>query len=183
MSTGEIKQRWDKCCENNPELITPQKCLDGLGLLMKMYRWAEKVQLRIIDQQMPYSIGIPSKDGGRIDFRGTIDTVAADTENNLYLLAMDYSKRYPEQSYLDMKLKFTLDSLALNTIYNKQVGIKIHHVKNEKDFYTMRKEDDFVRARISIANTVFAIDNDIFYPRETNFCTSCDLLHFCRAWH
>ena len=182
MPTSEIKRRWDKACEMNPDIITQQKCLDGLGLLMKMYRWAEDMQLRIIDQDIPYSIGIDGKNGERIDFRGHIDTVAADKENEVYLLAMDFANRYPVQSYLDMKLKFSLDSYALNTIYNKQAGIKVHHVKNNKDFYSIRKEEDYVRAKTAIANVVFAVHNKIFYPRETTFCTSCDLLHFCKAW-
>ena len=182
-TTNEIKRRWDKQCELHPDIITAQKTLDGLGLLMKMYRWAEEVELRIIDQQIPYVIGVDDLEGERFEFRGHIDTVAADKENELYLLSMDYSNRYPMQSYLDMKLKFSLDSFALNALYNKSAGIKIHYVKNHKDFYTMRKEDDYIRAKKALANVFYAIEHDIFYPRETAFCTSCDLIHFCRAWH
>lgn len=182
MPTSEIKKRWDKLCEQNQDIITPQKGLDGLGQLMKMYTWAEKVQLRIVDQDIPYSMLLHGKDGMLIDFRGHIDTIAMDKDNKLYILVLDFGNRYPQQSYIDMKMKFSLDSLAFDKVYNKIAGIKVHHVKNDKDFYSLRKKEDYARIEKAIGNVVFAVKNELFYPRETVFCTSCDLIHFCKAW-
>ena len=182
MTTGQIKKCWDGICEKNQDSLTPQKCIDGFGQLMKMYRWAEKEELIVIDQSVPYTIGIPAKNGRRIEFSGHIDTIAVDKKKQPYLLWMDFSNRYPLQSFLDMKLKITLDIMGMYEVYNRQVGAKIHHVKHDKDFFTFRKEEDFNRVKTSIANVVFAIENNVFYPRESTFCTSCDMLNYCRAW-
>ena len=182
MPTSSIKSAWDRICEKNPDIITPQKGLDGLGQLMKMYRWAEKVQLRVVDHHIPYSIGIDTR-VGRVDFRGHINCIAADNNNEIYLLDLDFSNRLPNQIFLDTKLKYTLDSLALNKVYNKwAAGIKIHHVKNDKDFFSIRKQEDFNRLETAISNIVYSVQQDIFYPRESAFCSSCDMMDFCRAW-
>ena len=181
MTSSSLKSAWDKIYEQNQDVIPQNRMLEGLDLLMKMYRWAEKVELRVVDQKIPYSIGIDSRIG-RIDFRGHIDCVAADKDNDLYLLVLDFGNRMPNQTFLDMKVKFSLDSLALNRVYNKWAGIKVHYVKGDKDFYTVRKQEDYNRVETAISNIAYSIQQNIFYPRESVFCSSCDMSNFCRAW-
>ena len=43
-----------------------------------------------------------------------------------------------------MKLKYTLDSYAFKKLYNKDIGVKFHHVKSDRDYFTFRIEDDLI---------------------------------------
>lgn len=181
MTTGQIKSKWDRQCEMNKDIISPQKAIEGLGQLMKMYRWAEREELKVLDMNVPYSVIVPGRNDTRIDIRGHIDLVAAH-KNEPCILFADFSNRYPDQMILDMRLKYTLQSYAFTQVYGKWAGIKIHNIKNDKDFYTTRKKDDYDRLLKSVENIAFSIENQIYYPRETAFCRNCELMAFCRAW-
>lgn len=181
MTTGQLKQKWDRICEEHDDYITPQRCLDGIALIMKLYNWAADIELRIADRNVPYVVGIQGAHG-TTEFSGHIDTIAVDKDNSFYLLVTDFSNRYPNQSILDTKLKFSMDSYAFRAMYHKWAGIKVHHVKSAKDFFTSRRKEDDLRLTTSIDNVAWSIHNKIFYPRESAFCSSCDLVNFCRAW-
>lgn len=181
MSTNDLKIKWDRICESYPEYINPQRSLDGLGLLMKMWNWAAEVELQIIDMGLPYTIGSKFQDKV-IELDGCIGIIAKDLMQNFYLLDMDFGNKYTEQAFLDMKLKYTIDCYAFKELYNKDLHVKIHNVKNNKDFFTDRHEDDFKRMKATIANVGGSVLNKMFYPRETSFCKSCNLLNFCKMW-
>lgn len=181
LSPNDLKRRWDRLCETHSDYMTQQRCLDGMGQILKMYRWAEKEELRIADRTIPYVLTINGKHG-ITDFRGSIDTVAVNKDNSFYLLTLDFGNKYPTQSFLDMKLKLSLDSYAFNTVYNRCAGIKVHNVKHDKDFFSIRGNDDYARLCTAIDNVAYCVKEKIFYPRENAFCPSCDLIHFCRAW-
>lgn len=181
MTTGQLKQKWDRICEENADYVTPQRCLDGIALIMKLYRWAAEVELRIADRSVPYVVGIKGSHG-TTEFSGHIDTVAIDRDNSFYLLVTEFGSRYPSQSILDTKLKLSMDSYAFRTMYQKWAGIKVHHVKSNKDFFTSRRLEDDMRLFASVDGVAWSIHNGIFYPRESAFCASCDLVNFCRGW-
>ena len=181
MSTGLLKRKWDIICETNQDIISPQKCLEGLTALINMYRWAENEQLIVSDLKIPFTYaGVPNLFvTGEIE--GAIDAVKM---NSFAILYLDYGYKYPDQALIDTKLKYTMDWVAFKTLYPKQrlAGIRIHHVKSAKDWYTVRAKEDFLRLREAVRNIAVSIKNRLFYPRENVMCSSCDMKLYCRAW-
>ena len=99
------------------------------------------------------------EDDVNISFKGEISNIALGKDKKPYLLITDFSNKYPTQPLLDMKLKYTLDSYAFKKLYNKDIGVKFHHVKSDRDYFTFRIEDDFNRLVRVIRNVALSIDN------------------------
>lgn len=182
-ATSKLKQKWDKLCEQHSDYITPQKNLEGVDKLMKLFRWAEDEQLVVGDTDIPYEYAIKDE-RGVVSFRGEIGTVAQALKRSPkpFLLYLDFGNKYPDQAMLDMKLKYTLDSYAIAELSNKCLGIKIHHVKSGNDFYTMRQAQDYERMKKVVANVARSIQQKLYYPRENVMCANCDMENFCRIW-
>ncbi len=182
-STDSIKTKWDKLCAANQDYMTSAKCLDGIGQLMRLYRWAQEEELLIADVKTPYKFAIKTNTHGVINFKGEISTIAINSKTNQpYLLIVDFGNRYPSQGSLDKKMKFTLDKFALLKTFNKDLPIKIYHIKNNKDFYTMRADEDYKRLLRSIESVAVCVEQNLIYPRESVFCESCEMLNLCRVW-
>lgn len=183
MSTESLKNRWDRACEGSPSM-TPQRNLEGFDKLMRMYRWAADEQLVVGDINIPYTLPFWSDSlGGAFDFQGQIACIAMGAHaKKPCLLYLDYDNRLPDQAFIDMKLKYTLDAWAARKLTGKKLGTKIHHVKSGKDFFTMREIMDFQRMATVITNVMESIHLSLYYPRESVMCKQCDMLNFCRVW-
>lgn len=181
VSIDTLKRKWDRVCESNN--IHSQKCLEGLDLINRLYKWAKYEELIILDLNVPYTFTLKYEDDVNISFKGEISNIALGKDKKPYLLITDFSNKYPTQPLLDMKLKYTLDSYAFKKLYNKDIGVKFHHVKSDRDYFTFRIEDDFNRLVRVIRNVALSIDNRLFYPRESVMCSSCEFLNFCKVWN
>lgn len=180
LSTDILKRKWDVICKDNN--LNEHECLEGLSLIIKLFRWANSEQLLIQDIDIPYNFLIKSNKD-KISFKGEISTIALDNNGNPYLLVTDFSNKLPNQSLLDIKTKYTLDCYAYNKIYDKNLNVKIHHVKTNKDFFTFRGYDDFERLENTIKNVVISIKNNLYFPRESIFCANCGFSNLCKVWH
>ena len=185
MPTHILKRRWDKICEENQDIISQKSCLGGMSKLLNMYRWAEDNQLMVADMNIPFAYTIPSH---QIQVAGQIAEalVPNSKDKKKYeLLVLDFSDRYPDQSILDMKIKYTLDWEACRLRVSNRFelgGIHVHHVKGDKDFYTFRTKEDVTRLNQGIINICRGIQNKVFYPRESVMCSQCEMKLYCRAW-
>ena len=181
MSTGLLKRKWDIICEEHQDITSPQTCLDGLTALINMYRWAENEQLIVSDLKIPFTYaGVPN-----LFVTGEIEGAIVPVKRKSFeILYLDYGYKYPDQALIDTKLKYTMDWVAFKTLYPKQrlAGIRIHHVKSAKDWYTVRAKEDFLRLREAVRNIAVSIKNRLFYPRENVMCSSCDMKLYCRVW-
>ena len=177
---SDLKKKWDAVCEK-ADYMTPQKNLEGIAMLTKMYAWAEREQIRIRDTKTPYSFVI-KKNGHRCEYVGELTTLALTKTGQTELLHVDFSNKYPDQAILDMNLKYSADAYIFKKNFDTDIGIHIHNVKNDKDFFTFRSEDDFVRMLDSIDSISRSIEQKIIYPRENIMCGSCGLKNFCRKW-
>lgn len=181
LSTSALKRKWDSICSKHR--LSPQQCVEGLGQIMKMYMWANNEELLVQSTDIAYSFVVNIKPKKYIDFNGEITTtVAIDKTGEPYLLITDFSNKNPNQSVLDIKLKYTLDCYAYYKIYNKKLNIKLHHVKTNKDYFTTRGNEDFNKLEITIRNVANSILDNIYYPRESVLCGSCNYINFCKAW-
>lgn len=181
MSTGLLKRKWDVICEANQDIISPQKCLEGLTALLNMYRWAENEQLIVSDLKIPFTYSeVP-----HLLVKGEIGGAIVPLKRKKFeILYLDYGYKYPDQALIDTKMKYTMDWVAFHMLYPKQklAGIHIHHVKSSKDWYTVRAKEDMLRLREAVRNIAISIKNRLFYPRENVMCSSCDMKMYCRAW-
>lgn len=182
LPTSQLKKKWDKICEENRDIISQKKCIEGISDLIKMFQWAEDKQLRVSDVQIPYSYLSSDKN---IIVSGIVRGAAIPMEKGKYeLLELDFSSKYPDQAMLDMRLKTTLDWFACQRIYrnNELAGVHVHHVKSNRDWFTYRGADEKARLDASVLGIVTGVQQKIFYPRESAFCSSCDMKNYCRMW-
>lgn len=56
LSLDTIKNKWDNLCLNYN--LSSQQCLEGVSLLIKLFRWASNERLIIADINSPYEYSI-----------------------------------------------------------------------------------------------------------------------------
>lgn len=176
-TTSELKKKWDSICQQYEEQINPKQIMEGFSLIMKLYNWASDEQAVVLDIDSPYTVRV-----GDIEIVGNMGTILAAPNDRYELLVTDFSSRLPDQSIIDMKLKYTLEAYAFYKVYNKFIsGVRVHSVKYNKDFYTSRTDGDFKRLETAIRNAGKCIENDFYYPRE-GMCSTCPAKGYCKFW-
>lgn len=176
-SYNQVKKKWDVIAEKNE--LDGQKVLQGWGYLMKFMQWAETNKIIVGDVESAYTIKIDNN----ILVHGNIETILVTPQRKIELLNVVYNTRLPDQIDIDMKLKYTLDYLGFKSIYNKNADIiKVHSVKHNTTFLTTRTEPDITRIEDTIRSVAKSIDNNLFYPRESSFCSTCAAKQYCKYW-
>jgi hypothetical protein len=174
---NEIKGKWDSICTAYPDYIDQKKALLGWGLIINLLKWASGNEISILDIDTNYNIVV---DG--VELVGCMEPILF-TNNKMELLVSNFGDKLPDQTELDMKLKYTLDCLAFKTTHNRELhGIKIRCVKHDKDMTTTRIEPDYNRLRTTIKSIGKSIHNNIYYPRENNLCGACNAREYCKYW-
>ena len=176
-TTSELKKKWDSVCQGQEGQISGKAIMEGISLIMKLYNWAANEQAVVLDIDTPYTIKI-----GDTELVGNLGTILAAPNNKFELLVTDFSSRLPDQTLVDMKLKYTLEAYAFHQVYNKFIdGIRIHSVKHARDFYTSRSDGDFKRLEAAIRNVGKSIEDGVYYPRE-GMCSTCPAKGYCKYW-
>ena len=174
---NDIKKKWDSICEKHN--FDANKCLNGWGLIMKLLQWAERERICIGDVGANYMIPV-----GTHQLHGTINTILVKPSKQIELLTTSFSEKNLDKTEIDMKLKYTMDALGFKTLYGVEpTGIKIHSVKYDQDVFTNRTEPDIIRLKDTITNVANSIEQGIYYPRESAFCSTCNAKQYCRYWH
>jgi CRISPR/Cas system-associated exonuclease Cas4 (RecB family) len=175
----QMQSKLDSLCEANREIVTPKKSIEMWGQVYNFYNWACDNQIAVIDTDTKYAITL-----GEHIVEGTMSPIALTQGNKLELLIINFSSRVPDQLEIDTKTKYTLDTLAFNRA-NKDMRIDathIHLLKQNKDMYTTRNNNDYERLNSTVNNIAKSIQNELYYPKETHMCTSCNYRNYCRAW-
>ena len=182
LSGDELKRRWDSICNKNPS-IDMKRCVDGISKIMLMYRWAESIQLRILDIAIPFALLFHGDDNELFDIRGEIPVIAVNQSGVPELLVIDWGDKHSNQVRIDMNLKYTLDCYAYYHQSKKNLGIHLHNVKYSEDLYSYRGKFDYERLQKTVVNIGHSIVHDIYYPRENPLCVNCYVAGACRSWH
>lgn len=177
-SSNSLKSKWDKTCENNQNIINPNKVIEGWGLLYGAFQFLSVSNITFEEVNMSYRIEVP---GSGVTLVGTLDPFI-DRGNMIEVLVMSFSKSMPDRQFIDMKMKHTIDAYALNKLFGKDTVFKYHSTYLNQDMYTFRKEKDFKRLESSITNVGKAIENNLIYPRESHACSTCLCKGLCKAW-
>lgn len=171
-----IKNKWDTVCSKNSGILSQAKAIEGMGLLHKFFLWAEDQNFKVISINSNYIIKI-----GNYEMAG-VNGLICSHGSMIELVVPDFSNKMPEQVHIDMNMKYSIDCYSFFRLYNRSLsGIRIHNVKNDKDFLSVRSYDDFKRVESTINNVAKGIENDIFYPNG-NGCHYCDAALYCRGW-
>lgn len=174
----ELKRKWDKVCEQNKDFINSKRNLEGMNYIINFARWAANNNIVLADFESDYTIRV-----GDTSVKGTLGPVAALPGRKCELLSPRFSSREPEQNDIDKKLKYTLDCLAFKEAYNHSISaVKVIHHKNNKEFITNRTQLDYDRLTSTINGVANGIQAKAFYPRESVFCSNCDLKLYCKYW-
>ena len=182
MTTSQLKNTWDKLCEQSGEWMTPKKAIRGINEIMKLYNWAKGEQLQIADIGTPFNIPVKC-DTGAINFSGEIPALSFMPNKKLEILITDFGRNIPDRFFMDMNLKYSIYIYAVLNGAGKDAGLHVHHVASNKDFYVYRTRNDFIRFKDAIRNVYKGITSKLFYPHENTYCVSCELKGFCRGWH
>ena len=175
----QMQTKLDSLCEANKETITPKKSIEMWGQVYNFYNWACDNQIAVIDTDTKYVITL-----GEHIVEGTMSPIALTPAKKLELLIVNFSTRIPDQIEIDTKTKYTLDIMAFNNSNSdmKIDAARIHLLKQNKDLYTTRNNNDYERLNSTVNNIAKSIQNELYYPKETHMCTSCNYRNYCRAW-
>lgn len=182
-SLDKLKKEWDIICRKNPAVITQKLCIAGYAGIAKMYSWAERNRLRILDCMVPYAILIDGREGQRIDLKGEIPFIGVNQNNKVEILVIDYGEKHTTQVRTDMNLKYTLHCFSYRRQTGHDIGIHVRNIKYDEDTFSFRTEEDYKRMQRTISDIAFSIDKNLFYPREGLGCLSCNVAGACRVWH
>lgn len=177
-TNNELKRKWDSICQSHEGEITSKQVMDGISFIMKLALWAQNQRLVVLDMDTRYNIRV-----GDTELVGNLGTILSAPNNQYELLITDFSSRMPDQTLINMKLKYTLDAYAFNKVHGKFVdGVKVHSVKFDKDFFSSRTDGDFKRLETAIRNVGKSITEGLYYPRE-GMCSTCTGKDFCKYWY
>lgn len=177
-SIQELKSKWDSICTANLERVDAKTNIEGWGLIINMINWASRNKIVVLDMDTMYNISI-----GDVELSGQMGTILAAGNNKMELFVPNFSNKTPDQTEVDMKLKYTVDMYAFEKTYNRELqGIHIKTFKNDKDLYSYRTHPDFIRLEDTITGVANGIKANAFYPRENVLCGSCRAREYCKYW-
>lgn len=175
----QMQTKLDSLCEANKDIISSKKAVEMWGQVYNFYNWACDKKVAVIDTDIKYALNI-----GEHIIEGTMNPVALTPNKQLEVLIANFSSKIPDQLEVDSKLKYTLDTMAFNNA-NKDMKInatRIHLVRHNKDIVTTRNANDYERLKSTVNNIAKSIQNELYYPRETYMCNTCNYRNYCRAW-
>lgn len=178
-SLKQMQAKLDSICEANKDIVNQKKAVEMWAQIYNFYNWACDNKIAVVDTDTKYGLTI-----GEHIIEGTMNPIALTPNKKLEILIANFSSKIPDQQEIDMKLKYTLDTMAFNAA-NRDMKIdatRIHLIKADKDIYTTRNMNDFERLKSTVNNIAKSIQNELYYPRETFMCTSCNYRNYCRAW-
>lgn len=184
LSEHSLKKHWDKLCSGNIDIMDPKKCIQGMDYLIKMYRWAEKNQIRVVDINTGYTLVFQENDTV-IEISGKMEAVLFLPNKRFELLIIDFGNSMPEQASLDMSIEITMAWFGFEKLYSdyKLSGVRIYHVKHDREYFTTRNKYDLARLKKILLNFHKNIMNDTWLPRESPLCIkTCEAIDMCRYY-
>lgn len=176
LTLKEIKNKWDRIIDENEELFNENKVLEGIGYMNILDHYCRTHQVIIADINTPYQVNF--KDN--IAVTGNLGPLRYNN-GKIELFLPESSQKQPDQTLLNMSIKYTLQIKAIKQL-DKSVkvdGIKIFHVKSGKEFTSYRTQKDFDRLDKIVSGVGKAIREEIFYAREDYMCSQCKYKNYC----
>jgi putative RecB family exonuclease len=165
----------------------------GKALLKAFYENVNLDGMEIVDVEFPLGANLYTDTGETTEFKliGVIDLLLRNEDGELIVIDNKTAAKAKSQSAVDDDLQFTAYSylLAANKYVFPTAPVHcrmdvLRKLKKPKLQYheTVRTSED--RKRFAkIANAVLAgIENRVFIPNKSWFCTDCQFIDACKAW-
>ena len=177
MPMSEAKKHWDKLVDEYPSSLSSKNIIEGLGILNQIDHYCRNNKVVIADLNSPFQ----NVFSNNIIIKGLLGPIRYYDNKTLELFIIETSQKIPDQTLVDMSLKYTMQLFAVNSISSnfKINGIRILHVKSGNEITTYRTQKDFDRLKKTISNVGKSIRNEIFYPREDYTCPRCLYKNYC----
>ena len=174
-----LKKKWDNVCLTNQHLITPKQTIQGWGCLYRLIELLTNPYITVLDTEMTYKI---EPIGSKHSLQGHLDPIIK--QGDFYTtLVISFSDKLPESYVMDMNLKHTIDSYALNQLIPGIQHVTTYYsLKSGQEKDTLRFDSHHKRLE-SILNTVGdCIEQQLIYPRNSYSCSTCNLRGLCDRW-
>jgi putative RecB family exonuclease len=165
----------------------------GKSLLKTFHEGLDLQGTEIVDVELPLTANLYTEDGKATEFKliGIVDLLLRNKEGELIAVENKTAAKPKSQSTVDDDLQFTSYSylLAANRYVFPTAPVHcrmdvLRKLKIPKlEFYeTVRSAHD--RKRFAkIANAVLAgIENRVFIPTKSYFCSDCQFIRACESW-
>lgn len=174
-----IKKNWDKTCLENQHLITDKQCINGWGYLYRLSEFLRLPNIKVLDSNITYTIEPPGLGYG---LTGTLDPIIK--QGDFYTtLIISFSDKLPESYVMDMNLKHTIDSYALNQLIPNVNHVTTYHsFKSGAEKDTLRFKDHHERLEHILEVVGKSIEQDLIYPRHSYSCSTCNFRGLCSQW-
>lgn len=171
----ELKKKWDSIC--NSHNLTQKEAIEGMQMIAKFANWMGHEQPVVLDINTPYTVKI-----GNVELSGNMSPIFKRGEGVEFVVT-DFSRRTPDQLLIDMKMKYTLDAYTYRILYGEEAyGTRVHNVKNDREFKTLRSNTQFDRLESTIIGVGKALEGKSFYTRESFMCANCPAINYCNSW-
>jgi CRISPR/Cas system-associated exonuclease Cas4 (RecB family) len=205
ISADNLKSKWEKNFCNQKNIINPQEYMlrpiygsvidtrnrvrsydldvrtyttDGWGMLHTFYRnnRDNPGYPLLINQQ--YTLPI-----GEHFLTGKINLARTTDDDKVQLIIIDSRKHSPTPFELANDLGTTLQYHAFLRMFSIQDAEILYYFIRRNEFIPVtRNQRDIDRALAIVSNIMRSIEQGIYFPRQTGYCSGCKLHDICTQW-
>lgn len=177
-NANTLKRKWDSLAKENPMILNPKKTLEGWGLIYRTLEHIELFDIKFMAINASYSLEL---EGTGVCLTGVFNPLI-DKGTHIEVFIPCYDKQMPERADIDVKLKHSIEALAIKKMYGKEAEFTYYVPSQNKTIETLRSTDDFNRLETIVKSVGQAIQMNIIYPRDTFMCSSCVAKPICKSW-
>jgi CRISPR/Cas system-associated exonuclease Cas4 (RecB family) len=152
----------------------------GFEMIYNFYNFNKDNPGNIIGVDMPYRVPI-----GDITVTGNFELLreivdAADGKRYIEIVDFKTNSDSIDPFLVKHDFNLTMASYAFrNTFQGQEDRVKYHYLKTGRDIIVTKEEDDYNRMKSIVEGVVKGIENELFYPRQTFMCKSCNFKDVC----
>jgi putative RecB family exonuclease len=165
----------------------------GKSLLMTFHKGVDLDGMKIVDVEFPLTANLYTEEGKPTEFKliGVVDLLLCDKDGEMIAVENKTAAKPKSQSTVDDDLQFTSYSylLAANKYVFPTAPVHcrmdvLRKLKTPKlEHYTTVRTSQDRKRFAKIANAVLAgIENRVFIPTKSYFCSDCQVIKACEEW-
>lgn len=161
--------------------------IQGAGLISLYYDHMQEDTYRVVAVEEPFTFTI---DGIGVPIIGIIDLIQEDESGTIIVSDTKTSKQSLSDDKIDKNFQLSLYHLAMkaNGYRDREILLKLDTlIKTKKprfeSYYTVRTEEDEMRAIKKIASVWEEIQKGVFVANDTSWkCKACAYETYCNEW-
>lgn len=200
---AQMKDKWASIWNQNNQMVDPmslilktsqsemakktrgtkkvdQYHMKGMEMIHNFYHFNHANPGSVILVDQPYRLALD--DVNIIGKFELIREILDATDGKRYIEIVDFKTSDEPMDPFLVKHDFnlTLASLAFRNLFQStEDRLKYHYLKTGRDIITVRRENDFNRAKATVKGVVNGIKNEDFYPKQSFACKTCEFRDVC----